>query len=144
VKPFRFPLQKVLAWRRSELDAAERKFRQSAAALAAVDRERAALEAAGIQAEMLVRGWSPLCGRDLSALGSFRVHVRKNDQQLAAQRTQCSARLAAARGAMLEARRRLRLLERLQDRRLEDWRAARDKELEDLASESYLARWSHP
>jgi hypothetical protein len=42
---------------------------------------------------------------------------------------------------MLEARRRLRLLERLKDRRMAEWRAARDKELEELASESYLAKW---
>ena len=41
-----------------------------------------------------------------------------------------------------EARRRFRLLERLKQRRLEDWRLAGDKELEELASESYLARWT--
>jgi hypothetical protein len=43
---------------------------------------------------------------------------------------------------MLEARRRFRLLERLKERRHEDWRLARDRELEELASESYLARWA--
>jgi hypothetical protein len=43
---------------------------------------------------------------------------------------------------MLEARRHFRLLERLKQRRLEDWRLAGDKELEELASESYLARWT--
>jgi hypothetical protein len=50
--------------------------------------------------------------------------------------------MAAGRSAMLEARRRFRLLERLKQRRLEDWRLAGDKELEELASESYLARWT--
>jgi hypothetical protein len=42
---------------------------------------------------------------------------------------------------MLEARRRLRLLERLRERRLAEWCSARDKELEDLVSEAYLAKW---
>jgi len=42
----------------------------------------------------------------------------------------------------LEARRRFRLLDSLKQRRFEDWRLARDKELEELASESYLARWT--
>jgi flagellar biosynthesis chaperone FliJ len=139
---FRFPLQKVLDWRRSELELAELKFQQLTAAVVAVDKELAELETAGIRAEILVRDWSPLCGRDLAALGSFRLHVRKKNAELSAQRAQCAGRLAAGRGAMLEARRRFRLLERLQQRRWEDWRIARDKELDELASESYLARWA--
>jgi len=139
---FRFPLEKVLDWRRSELELAELKFQQLTAALAAVDKARAELETAGIRAEILVRDWSPVCGRDLAALGSFRLHVRKKDAELAARRAECAASVAAGRSAMLEARRRFRLLERLKERRLEDWRAARDREMENLASESYLARWT--
>ena len=139
---FRFPLEKVLDWRRSELDLAELKFQRLTAAVAAVDHALAELETAGIRAEILVRDWSPVCGRDLAALGSFRTNVRKKNAELAARRVECEARLAAGRGEMLEARRRLRLLERLRDRRFEDWRLARDKELEELAAESYLARWT--
>jgi hypothetical protein len=43
---------------------------------------------------------------------------------------------------MLEARRRCRLLERLKERRMAEWTVARDHELDDIAAESYLARWS--
>ena len=43
---------------------------------------------------------------------------------------------------MLEARRRCRLLERLKERRLAEWTAERDRELDEIAAESYLARWS--
>jgi hypothetical protein len=43
---------------------------------------------------------------------------------------------------MLEARRRCRLLERLKERRLAEWTSARDRELEEVASESFLARWA--
>ena len=43
---------------------------------------------------------------------------------------------------MLEARRRCRLLERLKERRLAEWTAERDQELEEMAAETYLARWS--
>jgi len=139
---FRFPLERALDWRRNELDLAELKFQQLTAALAAVDKARAELETSGIRAEILVRDWSPVCGRDLAALGSFRLHVRKKNRELAAQRAECAASLVAGRAAMLEARRRFRLLERLKERRLEDWRMARDKELEELASESCLARWT--
>lgn len=138
---FRFPLERVLEWRRGELELAELKLQQLTVAVAAVDKALAELETAGIQAEILVRDWSPVCGRDLTALGSFRLQVRKKNQDLAARRAECAGHLAAGRSAMLEARRRFRLLERLKERRWEAWRLARDKELEELASESYLARW---
>lgn len=141
---FRFRLERVLAWRRSQLDLAEIEFRQLTAAVAAVDQALAELETAGLRAEILVRDWSPVCGRDLAALGSFRLHVRKKNAELAMRRAECNGRLKAGRTAMLEARRRLRLLERLRQRRFEDWRLARDKELEALAGESYLARWVGP
>jgi hypothetical protein len=45
---------------------------------------------------------------------------------------------------MLEARRRCRLLERLRERRWDEWKAAADRELEETAAESYLARWESP
>jgi flagellar export protein FliJ len=139
---FRFPLQRVVDWRRSELELTELKFQQLTAAVSAVDREIAELETAGIQTELLVRDWSPVSGRDLAALGSFRLHVRKKNAELAARRVECAKHLAAGRAALLEARRRFRLLDSLKQRRFEDWRLARDKELEELASESYLARWT--
>ncbi len=138
---FHYPLERVLDWRRSELEQAELKFQQLTAAVSAVDRDIAELETAGIQTELLVRDWSPVSGRDLAALGSYRVYVRKKNAELAARRIECTKRLAAGRAAMLEARRRFRLLERLKERRFEAWRLARDTELEQLASESYLARW---
>jgi hypothetical protein len=42
----------------------------------------------------------------------------------------------------MEARRRCRLLEKLKERRRAEWEKARDRELEELASESFLARWN--
>ena len=139
---FRFPLERVLGWRRSELELEEHKFQQLVAAVAAVDREMADLAATRIQAETTVREWSSLSGSDLAALGSFRLYAVKKNTELAARRVVCARRVADGRNAMLEARRRFRLLERLRERRYEEWRLARDKELEDLASESYLARWA--
>jgi hypothetical protein len=42
---------------------------------------------------------------------------------------------------MHEARRRCRLLERLRERRRAEWKTENDRELEQVAAESYLARW---
>jgi hypothetical protein len=138
---FRFPLQKVLDWRRTQLELEDLRFRQQSAAMADLDRASARLNASGSTAERQVRIWNPLAGGELAALGSFRLHVKLKETELAVPRAECRKELGRRESVMLEARRRLRLLERLRERRLAEWCEARDKELEDLASEAYLAKW---
>jgi len=141
MKAFCFALENVLAWRRSELERAELQFQRSAAALAAVEQAIAELNAEGIRTEILVRGWSPVSGSDLAALGAFRNRLHQRRGELADRQSACLGRLGAERAALLEARRRVRLLERLRERRWKDWRTAADKEMEALAAETHLARW---
>jgi hypothetical protein len=137
---FRFRLDKVLAWRRTQLELAEIEFRREAAALARLDQVRAELEDRGIRTEAEVRDWSPLAGSDLAALGGFRLHIGRRAKDLAAQRVEQVRKLAEREQVMLEARRRYRLLERLRDRRLAEWQGDQKRELEQLAAESHLAR----
>jgi hypothetical protein len=142
MKSFRFPLERALDWRRTELQLAEARLQQQLAALAGLDRDRAELAALGARTEQAVREFNPLAGRDLTALGSFRLLIKVREKELAARRVECQRELAARQAGLLEARRRCRLLERLQERRRAEWQQARDRELEALASDSYLARWS--
>lgn len=139
---FRFPLKRILDWRRAQLEIEEANYKRQAADLAELDRARAAIEAAGIQAEVQVREWSPVAGRDLSALGTFRQRVKAREAEITVQRRECARKLGEQERVMLEARRRCRLLERLEERKLVEWRAARDHELDELAAESYLAKWA--
>jgi hypothetical protein len=139
---FRFRLEKVLEWRRLQLEQEEARFRQQAAALATLDRSRAELQAAGIRAEVQVREFRALAGADLSALGAYRADVRRRETSLADQRQECARELASRQQALIEAQRRCRLLERLKERRLAEWREGLERELQELASESFLARWN--
>jgi hypothetical protein len=139
---FRFRLEKVLEWRGLQLEQAEARFRQQAAELATLDRNRAELEAAGTQAEVQVRQWNPVAGGDLAALNAYRLDVRRRDDRLAKARLECARELAARQQALLEAQRSCRLLERLKERRLKEWQEGLDRELQELASESFLARWN--
>ena len=134
MKSFQFPLQKVLDWRRTEMALAEAHLERQLAALAELDRRRAELQAAGIRTESQVRQWRPVSGGDLAALGGFRLQIKVREQGLAARRAECQKELEKLQNAMLEARRRLRLLERLKERRLAEWRAAFDRELEEQAA----------
>jgi flagellar export protein FliJ len=142
MKAFRFTLERALDWRRTELEQAEIAFKQQTAALAEIDRQRAETETADVLAQMEVRAWRPVSGSDLAALGAFRVESQRRQEKLRACRVEREKELSSRWKAMMEARRRLRLLERLKERRLSEWRAACDRELEEQAAEAYLAQWS--
>jgi len=142
MKSFQFPLEKALELRRKQLETEEALYKLEMAAVGAIDRQRAEIEAAGIRAEILVREWSPIAASDLCALGAYRLKVKADEANLARKRFEAERKLAERKKVMLEARRRSKLLERLRERRLEEWTAAHDKELEDVAADSFLARWN--
>jgi hypothetical protein len=135
-------LRKVLEWRQTQLEMEEIKFKREAAALAEIDRRRAECEPSGIKAEVQVRAWVPVTGRDLEALSSFRLRVKARKAEMAIERAAQVKKLEAQEAAMLEARRRSRLLERLQERRAGEWRTGENRALETTASETYLAQWN--
>ena len=139
---FRFRLESVLNWRRTQLEVEEGKLRREIAALGELDRLREQAGQAGVNAENQVRQWRPVTGADLAALGAFRKALETEKGRIAARRKAQAARAAAQQTALMEARRRCRLLERLKERRFEEWRIAAAKELEELASEASIAKWS--
>ena len=142
MKDFRFPLERVLEWRRIELDLEQARFEQQMMEVTELDSERANIEAAGIRSEIEVRAWRPLTGNDLTALAAFRRHVIGKEKQIEARCEEARRKLEIRKSAMIEARRRCELLERLKRRRLGEWQTAADRELEELAAESYLARFA--
>ena len=141
MKTFQFPLAKALDWRRIQLELEEARYKQQIASLAGLDQQRAEVEASGIRAEIQVREWSPIAAGDLSALGNFRLYIKSQESEIARRRFEAAQKLAEQQKLMLEARRRWRLLDRLKDRRLAEWTTGRDREVEQIAAESYLARW---
>ena len=142
MKSFLFPLQKALDLRTRQLELEEVCYKKHLAEVAELDRKRAEVEASGMRAEVQVRSWSPVGAGDLTALGNFRLRARKLEEQIRLRKVEAVKQMEEQFQVMLEARRRCRLLEKLKGRRLEEWTAARDHELEEIAAESYLSRWS--
>jgi len=141
MKSFKFPLEKALDWRHLQLELEEARHKQHVAAVAGLDRERAEIEASGIRAEVQVREWNPVAAGELAALGNYRLAVKARESEIARRRFDAAQKLAEQQKVMLEARRRCRLLERLKERRLAEWTVERDRELEEVAAESFLARF---
>jgi hypothetical protein len=68
--------------------------------------------------------------------------MQAKEKDLALRYAEAEKKLAECRAAMLEARRRCSLMEKLKERRRADWEAAANREIEALAAESFLARWN--
>jgi len=79
-------------------------------------------------------------GREVQALDGFRVWAGREEQRLKATRAECELRIRKQRAAVVEARRRFELVDRLKEKALIEWQAAGVKEQEDLAAELHLAR----
>ncbi len=145
MKSFQFPLDRALAVRGKQLELAQAAFQKAAAALAAVDRERASLTAAQLASENGLENdarRAGVPGEELNALEGFRLGVESRQRRLTVRRQQATQTLETRRLELLEARRRSELLQRLRARRYAEWRAEADREIEAAAAESYLARWS--
>jgi flagellar export protein FliJ len=139
---FQFSLDKVLRWRTVELTGEEAKLKALVqgqlhlqSLLAEVSAERSKLISS--------LGTMPdLRGSDLRTLTACGLRLRRNAENLAQQLLKCGRELAKQRKKYSEAKRRVRLLEELRDRRLQEWKSEEAAQLEELASESFLANWN--
>ncbi len=142
MQAFRFPLGRALAWRRTQLELEENKLRQIVAAREEMALEKVRLELVKNRAEQTVRDAPAVEAGDLWALAAYRQRLIAEGRALEARRQACEQQLEAQRQRVVEAQRGCRLLEKLLERRRAQWRREADRELENLAAESYLAGWS--
>jgi len=141
VQPFRFRLERVLRWRRAELELAQFQMKRLSAEMDAVERDRAQAAAARAAAPGELARIRPLDGAALAAHASYLEGLARRQGELAQRRRELEKRIAEQHARLLEARRRVRVLEQFRARSLAEWQAAADRELEQLAAESHLARW---
>jgi hypothetical protein len=141
MKAFRFRLEKVLAWRRTELEIEQYRAQQLALELEQTERARAQLAVDRTAAEEAVVGSASIDGADLASHAAYLAILTRKAQELERRRVQQEQRLKQQHQRLMEARRRFRLLERLKTRRQEEWQTEFNRELENFAAESHLARW---
>jgi flagellar export protein FliJ len=142
VAKFQFSLEKVLRWRGVELTSEEAKLKAMLqeqthlqTLLAEVSAERSKLISS-------LGAMPDLRGDDLRTLTACGLRLRRTAENLAQQLLRCGRELAKQRKSYSEAKRRVRLLEELRDRRLQEWKYQEAALLEELASDSFLANWN--
>jgi flagellar export protein FliJ len=141
MEAFRFPLEKVLTWRGKVLDREEARLELLNAEVRRLERQLEELRESRIASGNRLRASSEISGSDLAALDSFDRFIDRAEQD-------SLARITAARGAvttqqqvLVEARRSVRLLERLRERRLGEWKLEEAREYDNQAGESALVQW---
>ena len=142
MRTFEFPLRQALAWRRTQLETEENKLRQLAAKVEELTLAAVKVDQVKGRAEQTVRGAVAVEAADLWAWAAYRQRLHAELKALAGRKRECEQQVAAQRERTREAQRQCRLLEKLEERRRAAWRIEADREVENLAAESFLALWS--
>ena len=138
MKAFSFRLEKVLRWREAQLDIEKSR---AAAALARISEIQAAIEQrrseAAEAAQYIAREPDSSA---LAAYGGFLERDRARSVELNDQMGVAKKALAAELKQVIEANRKLHLLEKLKSAERAGWRREFDQELGQFADEAFLAR----
>lgn len=142
MQTFRFRLEKVLEWYTRLYELEERRLTVCLSALAEAKSSIASLlaECLSVERDMLSR--TTILARDFAALGRYRVGAKKRELELNSVRERCEAEVEAQRLRLQAAERRVRLIEKLRERRVAEYAYAETRELEELASDAFFAKWA--
>jgi flagellar export protein FliJ len=130
MKNFNFRLDRVLDWRRTEMEMEETRLKQLRAAQAAIEQEKTMLESARDSAVRTLLGQPSVYGAELQLLSGYNAAVKLLFARLDEKQRASEHAAAAQQQKLLEARRRLRLLENLRERRLAEWKYETERQLE--------------
>jgi hypothetical protein len=83
-----------------------------------------------------------LRGADLRAVSAYTLHLKRQAEGLSKLMAKCDRDLSEQKKKYRAAKQRFRLLEELRSRKFEEWRREQARELESLATESFLAMWN--
>lgn len=139
MKAFSFRLEQARRWRASQVDLERARVSAAAARLDAI---RNSIE----QAQNQLSGGSAVLsttsqnGGTLAAWNAFETSMRAKIVRLTASRAVAEAELQTALNQLVEADRRLKLLDNLKAQRHAVWAEEAARELETFAAESFLGR----
>ena len=139
---FHFSLERVKRWRSLELAAEQARLEHLVREQVRLQTLRAGLSAEKSRLDASLGALPELRGEDFRAVTAYTLRLRRQAEKLHDLQNRCERDVALQRQKFREAKQRFRLLEELRERRLATWRYEESRELESLASESYLANWN--
>lgn len=142
MKAFRFPLDRALHLRRMQLEVEQVRLQQIQAEISRIHSSVTALEQFGVETRTWISGSKLLDSGSICTVADFQKRSRQVVLAMAQRTRDLRGQAEAQKARVLEARRRIRLLETLRESRHAEWLSEADREQETFAAEAFLARWS--
>jgi flagellar export protein FliJ len=141
VKRFRFPLDRLRAWRQLQLDGECARLAELLAGLDLLSKAREEIRRQERESCARIGSAPVVAVEELQALDAFRRWAGAERGRLRTEEQALQSRITGQRGAVVEARRRVESLDRLREKRLQSWRAEVDRQTESAVAELVIARW---
>jgi flagellar export protein FliJ len=142
MRRFHFPLAHVRDFRRRQLEVEEAKLQTLLAERQTLEAEAYRLVSETSDARNSLAVTTSSEARELVAADRYLRHLQAVQKRHAARVTDWQTRASKQRQMLVKARRRVRLLEKLEEKQLRQWQGEADREQENLSAELYLARWN--
>jgi hypothetical protein len=139
---FRFSLVHVLEWYEKQLQLEENRLAECHTALENAQRALSEARATRCGIEHALIHCSCITAGELTALESFRRKSRNHEKRLVSDCDASQSKLQAQLVAVKLVQRKVRLLEKLRERRLAEHSYAANRELEELAADTFLAKFA--
>jgi flagellar export protein FliJ len=142
VKKFSFSLDRVREWREKQLTVEEARLQQLFGERATLELRRQALDHEAEETSRAIAYAASVVAADLRALDAFRRYAIQERARIRTALDDCARRIAEQQKLVMEARRRVELLDKLCEKRWTAWNTDLAREIEAQAGEAYLAKWS--
>ncbi len=141
MKKFQFQLESALAFRQQRLEAEQARMDMLHQERLQLIQEAQELQRRWVEAQHLVVESPSVDPVELAALAGFHRGTEQRKSRIVEQVQELDGRIVKQRKLLLEATREVRLIEKLKARRLKEWSAQMERELENEAADFYLAKW---
>jgi flagellar export protein FliJ len=142
VKAFRFPLDRALHIRRAQFEIEQAK-------LQLITREREQLEikvteivTEAATARRTLATQALLVPGEISTMPDYQRGTKQMLLKLEQQKVDLARRSQEQKRQTLEAERKVKLLEKLREKRFDEWETQMEKDQEAFTADAYLARWT--
>jgi hypothetical protein len=142
MQTFRFRLDRVLSWYARQVQLEENQLAVCLGILAESHKAIAHLQAERVNVDRDMVSRQTIPSREFVALGLYRLRAKQREAELNLEREQREIAVREQRVKVQAAQRRLRLLEKLRERRMTEYVYAATRELEDIAADAYFAKWA--
>ena len=139
MKRFQFGLESTLEWKDRQSDLQRQELERLQSALIRLQQDRQSIDRQVCDTTAALDSGATLSAADLQLTASFTRSLRCLGDKLAVEEQKCDALINRQRDVCIEADREHQLLCRLRSKKLAGWKYQFNRELEELATDSWMA-----